>query len=155
MKKALMIGLTLLIGVAFVTSVSAQSATEKAAKAATDTTQEKAKTAGDTTKDKATKTAPKETRLRYGGEVTAINMAAKTLTVKGKKGDMTFDITDVRMMEEPKAGDTVMVQYTNKDGKMVADSVVGMAAKKTEKKDVKPTGKQMAPEKPATPPSGK
>ena len=67
MKKALMIGLTLLIGVAFMTSVSAQSTTEKAAKTAADTTQEKAKTVGDTTKDKATKTAPKDTRLRLRG----------------------------------------------------------------------------------------
>ena len=73
------------------------------------------------------------------GEVTAMDMAAKTLTVKGKKAEMTFDVTDAKMKAEPKVGDKVMVKYTEKDGKMVAKSVVAEKAhKKGAKKEAKP-----------------
>jgi hypothetical protein len=137
MKKAWMFGMTLLISVAFVTCVFAQSATEKAAKAAP--TPEKAAPATAPEKNAEKKPAPKVAMLRYGGDVTAVDKAAKTLTVKGKKGDMTFDMAGVRMMGEPKVGEEVMVQYTEKDGKMVADSVVGMKSpRKGEKKETKP-----------------
>lgn len=47
MKKFLMFALAALISVAFVTTVFAQTATEKATKAATDTATEKGKAAGD------------------------------------------------------------------------------------------------------------
>ena len=69
----------------------------------------------------------------FTGEVTAMDMAAKTLTVKGKKGDMTFDVTDAKMKGEPKAGDKVKVAYTKKDGKIVAKYVKIKGAKKAEK----------------------
>lgn len=53
MKRFLMIALAVLISVAFVTTVFAQTSTEKATKAATDTVTEKGKAAG----DKATQAA--------------------------------------------------------------------------------------------------
>ena len=173
MKKALMAGLAVCISMAFVAGAFAQSTTEKAAKSATEMAQEKAKAAGDTMKDKATKPsaekaatpaapekaapapekkgAVKAKAQTFKGEVTVMDAAAKTLTAKGKKGDMTFDVTDVKMKSEPKAGDQVMVKYVEKDGKMVAKSVSVKSAKKTEKKETKPVEKPAAPEKGAAP----
>jgi hypothetical protein len=117
MKRLFVVILAVFFGITFVSIVCAQSTPEKATKAAT--------------------------MHRYGGDVTAIDKAAKTLTVKGKKGDISFDLTGVKMMGEPKAGDRVMVQYTEKDGKMIADSVVAMKGpRKAEKKDI-----QSVPEK--------
>ena len=113
MKKLFVVLLAVFLGTTFVSSAFAQS--------------------------EAANSTAKSTLLRYGGEVTKIDMAAKTLTVKGKEGDMIFDMTDVKMMGEPKTGDRVMVQYTKKDGKMVADSVVGMKKpRNAPKKDTKP-----------------
>lgn len=113
MKRLFVVLLAMCFGITFVSAVFAQSATEKATNAAM--------------------------VHRYGGDVTAIDKAANTLTVKGKKGDMTFYMTGVKMMGEPKMGDKVMVQYTKKDGKMVADSVVGMKSpRKAPEKDMEP-----------------
>ena len=75
------------------------------------------------------KAAPKGKAQQYRGEVTGMDTAAKTLTVKGKKGDMTFDVTNAKMKAEPKAGDKVMVKYVEKDGKMIASSVIVKGAK--------------------------
>jgi phage baseplate assembly protein gpV len=103
MKKALLVVLALLISVAFVTTVFAEKY-EKETKTTT------------TTKAKA---------MEFRGEVTAMDMAAKTITVKGNDGDKTFDVTDAKMKGEAKAGDMVTVKYMEKDGKMIA-SWVGM-----------------------------
>ncbi len=97
------------------------------------------------------KKATKEKVHQYTGEVTAMDTAAKTLTVKGKQGEKIFDVTDVKMEKEVKAGDKVMVKYTEKDGKMAAKSVKAVKAeKKVEKKETKPAEKP-ATEKPAAP----
>ena len=118
MKRFLMIALAVLMGISLVTTVFAQT------------------TAAPAPEKKA---APKAKIQKFAGEVTAMDAAAKTLTVKGKKGDMTFDVTDVKMKAEPKAGDKVMVTYTEKDGKMVAKSVAAVKApKKAAKKEAKP-----------------
>ncbi len=45
------------------------------------------------------------------------------MTVKGRKGEMTFDVSNVKMKGEAKAGDMVTVKYREKDGKMMAFSV--------------------------------
>ena len=136
MKGLFVVLLAVFFGITFASSVFAQSAADKAIGGTKDTVPVPEKKT-------ETKAVPGATLLRYGGEVTAINMAAKTLTVKGKNGDMTFDMTDVKMMGEPKAGDRVMVQYTKKDGEMVADSVVGMKSpRKAPKKDTKPAPAQ-------------
>jgi len=112
MKRFLMIALAVLMGISLVTTVFAQTTAAP---------------------------APEKKIQKFAGEVTAMDAAAKTLTVKGKKGDMTFDVTDVKMKAEPKAGDKVMVTYTEKDGKMVAKSVAAVKApKKAAKKEAKP-----------------
>jgi hypothetical protein len=137
MKKALTITLMLLISVAFVTTVFAQSTTDKATKAATDAAQEKAKTTADTTKDKATKAVTDKTvpapvpekpakakMMTLKGEVVKYDEAAKTLVVKDAKGETSFDVAGVKKMPALKAGNVVVVEYAEKDGKKVASFVV-------------------------------
>ena len=64
--------------------------------------------------------------------------------------DKTFDVTDAKMKSEPKAGDKVMVKYTETDGKMVAIFVVGVKGAKKAVKKAKTTEKPAAaPEKAA------
>lgn len=93
---------------------------------------------------KVEKKAPAKVK-QVTGEVAAVDAAAKTLTVKGKKGDvalMADDKTSVKMGKEKKTladvkvGDKVTVKYAEMDGKNMAKSVVvGAAPAKTEKKE--------------------
>lgn len=164
---AVIIGLAL-VTVSFA-QTTAPTDTKAATGAAKEKATEKAKAAGEATKEKATKAATekmapekaapekaaapapekkaekkatKEKVHQYTGEVTTMDAAAKTLTIKGKKGEKTFDVTDAKMKAEPKAGDKVMVKYTEKDGKMTAKSVAAAkAAKKAPKKAEKPAEK--------------
>ena len=62
-----------------------------------------------------------------------MDTAAKMMTVKDKKGDMTFDVSTAKMKGEAKVGDNVLVKYIEKDGKMVASSVTVKWAKTTKK----------------------
>ena len=73
----------------------------------------------------------------FTGEVTNMDTAAKMMTVKGKKGDMTFDVSGVKMKGEAKAGDKVTVKYMEKEGKMMASSVTMGGAKTTKKTTTK------------------
>jgi len=118
MKKLFVAVLAVFLGSAFVVTVFAQ------APAAPGTAPEQ---------KAETKAAWKGNMHHVRGEVTAVDMAAKTLTVKGKKGDMTFDVTNAKMKGEPKAGDKVRVAYMKKDGTMVAKHVRIKGAKKAEK----------------------
>jgi hypothetical protein len=139
MKKALMIVLAILIGVAFVTTVFA---TDKPAAAP-----EKAPAAEkkEVKKEEAAP-APKAKPMTFKGEFVSADAAAKTIVVKDDKGDKTFDVSGVKKMKEFKAGDKVAVHYTEKDGKMMASAVKAQkAAKKAEKKEAKPEEKPMAP----------
>jgi Cu/Ag efflux protein CusF len=93
------------------------------------------------------------------GEVTAVDAKAKTVTVKGKKGDVTVstdDKTKVTMGKEMKSvadvkvGDKVIVKYSEADGKNVAKSVaIKPAAAPAEKKTeaAKPAEKPTKTEK--------
>ncbi|MGD0237848.1 MAG: hypothetical protein ABSC55_25365 [Syntrophorhabdales bacterium] len=54
-----------------------------------------------------------------------MDMKAKMMTVKGKKGDVTFDVSGAKMKGEMKAGDKVHVKYMEKEGKMMATSLDG------------------------------
>jgi len=70
------------------------------------------------------------------GEVTMVDTKGKTITVKGKKGDVVIGV-DEKMMADVKAGDKVVAKYTEADGKNTAKSVkkaVAKAVKKAEKK---------------------
>lgn len=60
------------------------------------------------------------------GEVTAIDAAAKTLTIQGKKGEVTVAVDDeiVERLRDVKVGDKVLVRYGEMDGKNVATKVV-------------------------------
>lgn len=72
------------------------------------------------------------------GEVTNIDTAAKTITVKSKKQELTIAVTD-EQIKGVKVGDKVEVKYVEKEGKAVAKSVkkVAAKAKKIEKKEEK------------------
>ncbi len=66
-----------------------------------------------------------EKAMTFTGKVTAINEADKTIVVKGKKGEETFDVSGVTIGGAVKVGHTVHVTYTEKEGKMVASAVSG------------------------------
>ncbi|MEW6419249.1 MAG: DUF5666 domain-containing protein [Nitrospirota bacterium] len=122
MKKAIAI----IVAVLFVFSFAGLSfATEKAA--------EKAAPA----KAEETKAAEKPKVKMVTGEVKAVDAKAKTLTVKGKKADVTVtcdDKTKIMMGKEKKTladvmtGDKVTVKYTEAEGKNVAKSISIKAA---------------------------
>jgi hypothetical protein len=133
MKKVLMMALTVLISVAFVTAAFAQAPAGTPEQKTTTTTTTKAP---DTKETKTTKTT-KSKAMIFTGEVTNMDTAAKMMTVKGKKGDMTFDVSGAKMKGEAKAGDKVTVKYVEKEGKMMASSVTMGGAKTTKKTTTK------------------
>jgi hypothetical protein len=120
MKKVLMFALAVWISVAFVTAVFAQAPAEKPAP-----------------EKMMEKKEMKPKMMSFSGEVTNMDMMAKMMTVKGKKGEMTFDMTGAKMKGEMKAGDKVTVKYMEKEGKMMASSVMMAGGKKMEMKDMK------------------
>jgi Cu/Ag efflux protein CusF len=70
--------------------------------------------------------------VQVTGEITAIDAAAKTFTVKGRKGEVAFSANDktkvkagkeAKTLADLKAGDKVTVKYTKADGKNMAKSV--------------------------------
>ncbi len=121
MKKALLVGLAVLISVAFMTTVFAQTTEKKETTTTTTTTPEKKETVTKTTRSEG---------MMFTGKVTNMDMAEKMMTVKGRKGEMTFDVSSARMKGEAKAGDMVTVKYREKDGKMMASSVTRGKARK-------------------------
>ncbi len=89
-------------------------------------------------KAEATKAA--KTKVRHvTGEVVSVDAAAKTLTVKGRKGDVVISADD-KMLAEVQTGERVTVKYSEKDGKNVAKKIKKAAAK-TEKKAAEPAKK--------------
>jgi ribosomal protein S1 len=99
------------------------------------------------------KKAPAKAKVKMvTGEVTAVDVKANTVTVKGKKAEMTLtceDQTKVMMGKEKKAcadvkvGDKVTAKYSEVEGKDVAKSVSIHAAK--------PAAKKMKKTEPAKP----
>jgi hypothetical protein len=147
MKKAVMIGLTLLISVAFVTAVFAQAPAKPAPAPAPAAAPEKAPAPAPKAPADKKEAAPKAKTQQYTGEIAKMDAAAKMIVVKGKQGDKSFDVANAKMKGEPKQGDKVTVKYTEKDGKMTASSVTKAAAEK------KPVEKKSAAEKPAAKPA--
>ena len=115
MKKVLFVCLAVFISIMFVANVFAQTPEKKETTTTTTTT---------TTKVAKTMT--------FTGEVTNMDTDAKMMTAKNQKGDMTFDVSAVKMKVEPKAGDKVTVKYMEKDGKMMASWVGVDKTTKTE-----------------------
>src|ERR1043166_7018900 len=108
MKKALRLLVLAFVTVAFAgASFAADTSMEKTEKAKSDT--------------KSTKSKPVTTT----GEVTAVDAKAGTLMVKGKDKDISLNATSraKAALGHIKAGDTVKVTYTEKDGQMNASSV--------------------------------
>ncbi len=101
MKRKIMFILVILIGVAFVTTVFAQ-------------TPGIGSTGGSPEKPAAPKA------LKTAGEFVSMDQTAKTMILKGKTGEMTFDLSKLKRIAEFRPGDKVMVVYTEKDGKLVA-----------------------------------
>lgn len=140
MKKVSMFALAVVISLAFVATVFAQAGTPEKKETTTTTTAtpEKKETTTKVTKSKA---------MMFQGEVTNMDTAAKMMTVKGKKGDMTFDVSGAKMKGEVKAGDKVNVKYTEKDGKMMASAVKMGKMKTTTTKTKEKTEESTAPAK--------
>ena len=134
MKKVLTIALAVLISAAFVTAVFAQAPAEKPA----------------SEKMMMEKKEMKPQTMKFSGKVTNMDMAMKMMTVKGKKGDMSFDVSGAKMKGEMKAGDKVSVRYMEKDGKMMATSVMMAGGKMMKKKEMQ---KEMKMEEPAPAPA--
>ena len=120
MKKGLMIALAVLISATFVTAAFAQAPDEKPA----------------SEKMMMEKKEMKPQTMKFSGEVTNMDMAMKMMTVKGKKGDMSFDVSGAKMKREMKPGDKVRVRYMEKDGKMMATSVMMAGGKMMKKKEM-------------------
>jgi Cu/Ag efflux protein CusF len=153
MKKVLLVVLALLISVAFVTTVFAQGT-----KVGTETKPaEKGPAPKDTGAPSVTKAGPAVSAgaakpLMFKGAIVSMDDAAKTIVVKDKKGEKTFDISMAKNMPKVKAGDQVSFNYVEKDGKLMAGNFYKKGAKapaKTEATAIS-TGAQAAGEaKPA------
>lgn len=127
MKKII----ALIVAALFVFAVASVSFAAEEKKAAPATTEKKAEPAK-TEKKVAAKV------IQVTGEIAAVDAAAKTITVKGKKGDVVIAVDD-KALADAKAGDKVTVKYSTADGKNTAKSVTKKEAKKeptkkTEKK---------------------
>ncbi len=87
--------------------------------------------------------------MHVTGEVTAVDAAANTLTIKGKKGEVVLTTTDKtkfaegKTLADVKVGDKLTAKYSEKDGKMMAWKVMT----KKEKKQINEGKKQMKQEK--------
>jgi Cu/Ag efflux protein CusF len=125
MKKAIAIIVSLL----FVLSVAGLSfAAEKAAAPAAEKSMEKK--------------APVKVKW-LSGEVSAVDAAAMTLTVKGKKAEVALTVNDKtkitmgkekKTLADVKVGDKVSTKYSEVEGKNVAKSIALKAEQKMEKK---------------------
>jgi hypothetical protein len=79
--------------------------------------------------------------MLVSGEVTAVDAAANTLTIKGKKGEVVLTTADKtkfaegKTLADVKVGDKLSAKYSEKDGKMMAWKV--MTKKEMEKMEQK------------------
>ncbi|HWR90446.1 MAG TPA: hypothetical protein VN260_09305, partial [Dissulfurispiraceae bacterium] len=126
MKK----GFALIVAILFAFSMTAVSfAAEKPAAAPAPAPAEKKAAAP------AEKKAPAK-KHQVTGEVAAVDAAANSITIKGKKGDVVIS-ADAKMLADVKVGDKVVAKYEEKDGKNVAKSVKKSAAKAEKKAEPK------------------
>lgn len=114
--------------------------------------------------DKKMKADKKAGKMHVAGEVTNVDAKANTITVKGKKGDVTVSVDDKtaimagkekKTMADVKVGEKVKVEYTEADGKNVAHKVHLMKGEKAEKKMEKKAEKKEAAPAPAAAPEKK
>jgi hypothetical protein len=81
--------------------------------------------------------------MHVTGKVTAVDAAAKTLTIKGEKGAVVLTTTDKtkfakgKTLADVKVGDELTAKYSEKDGKMMAWKVMTKEEMKEMKKESK------------------
>lgn len=69
-------------------------------------------------------------KMHVSGEVTAVDTASDTLTIKGKDGEVVLTTTDRtrfaegKTLADVKVGDKLSAKYLEKDGKMMAWKVM-------------------------------
>jgi len=87
-----------------------------------DTTKESAKT---TPPKKKSTTAKKPKVQKFVGNISAVDTKSGAVSVKGTAGEKNFITQDAAKdaVERLKVGDRVRVQYSEKEGKLVATSV--------------------------------
>ena len=90
--------------------------------------------------------------MHVSGEVTAVDAAAKTLSIKGKKGEVALTTTDKtrfaegKTLADVKVGDKLAAKYSEKDGKMMAWKVMTKEEMKEMKKERKKKCKEKVKE---------
>ncbi len=86
--------------------------------------------------------------MYVSGEVTAVDAAANTLTIKGKKGEVMLTTTDKtkfaegKTLADVKVGDKLSAKYSEKDGNMMAWKVMTKKEMKKMKKEHKEKEKE-------------
>lgn len=86
--------------------------------------------------------------MHVTGEVTAVDAAANTLTIKGKQGEVVLTTTDKtkfaegKTLADVKVGDKLSAKYSEKDGKMMAWKVMTKKEMKEMKKERKKKEKE-------------
>lgn len=144
MKKTLAIIVSLIFVLSFAgLSFAADKAVEKKAEPVK---AEKKAPAMEEKKAEPAKAVKKAAVKTVTGDVAAVDAKAKTITVKGKKGDVVIAADD-KMMADIKAGDKVVVKYTEADGKNTAKSVKKAAAKAEKKAEPAKMEKKAEPVK--------
>ncbi len=91
---------------------------------------------------------PKMEKMYVTGEVTAVDAAAKTLTIKGEKGEVVLTTTDKtkfakgKTLADVKVGDKLSAKYSEKDGRMMAWKVMTKEEMEEMKKEHKEKAKE-------------
>jgi Cu/Ag efflux protein CusF len=132
MKKMIVSVLVVLVGLVFAAGLMAQ---EKPAE----------EPAVASEKTMAAQKPPKtmKDRKKFYGEVISIDLAAKSIVAKNRKGEITFDVQSARIarnarLEEMKPGDKIGVVFFEREGRNMAAAVAKPAGRpKPEKKTVK------------------
>lgn len=89
-----------------------------------------------------------EKAMHVTGVVTAVDAAAKTLTIKGEKGEVVLTTSDKtkfakgKTLANVKVGDILSAKYSEKDGKMMAWKVMTKEEMKEMKKEHKEKEKE-------------
>jgi len=90
-----------------------------------------------------------EENVYVSGEVTAVDVAANTLTIKGRKGEVVLTTTDKTKFAEGmtladvKVGDKLSAKYSEKDGMMMAWEVMTKKEMKMEMMEKEKKEKEM------------
>ena len=89
-----------------------------------------------------------EENMYVSGEVTAVDVAANTLTIKGKEGEVMLTTTDKtkfaegKTLADVKVGDKLSAKYSEKDGMMMAWKVMTKKEMKKMEKEQKEKEKE-------------